>query len=87
LRLVSFADPQSLQKEGFNLFTADQGAAQVDTKSVVRQGYIEKSNVSAVAEMGRMLDVTRAYTAISNLLQQQNDLQKTAIQQLADVPA
>ena len=87
LRLVSFANPQSLQKEGLNLFTADQGAAQVDTKSVVRQGFIEKSNVNAVAEMGRMLDVARAYTSISNLLQQQNDLQKNAIQQLADVPA
>ena len=87
LRLVSFANPQSLQKEGFNLFTADQGAAQADTKSVVRQGFIEKSNVNAVAEMGRMLDVARAYTSISNLLQQQNDLQKNAIQQLADVPA
>ena len=85
LRLVSFANPQSLQKEGFNLFTADQ--AQADTKSVVRQGFIEKSNVNAVAEMGRMLDVARAYTSISNLLQQQNDLQKNAIQQLADVPA
>jgi flagellar basal-body rod protein FlgF len=87
LRLVSFADRQSLQKEGFNLFTAGEGAAQADTKSVVRQGFIEKSNVSAVAEMGRMMDVARAYTSISNLLQQQNDLQKNAIQQLADVPA
>ena len=53
----------------------------------MRQRFIEKSNVNAVAEMGRMLDVARAYTSISNLLQQQNDLQKNAIQQLADVPA
>jgi flagellar basal-body rod protein FlgF len=87
LRLVSFADAQSLQKEGFNLFTTNQGAAQPDTKSVVHQGFIEKSNVKAVAEMGRMMEVARAYTSISNLLQQQNDLQKNAIQQLADVPA
>jgi flagellar basal-body rod protein FlgF len=87
LRLVSFADAQSLLKEGSNLLTAGQGAAQQDTKSAVRQGFIEKSNVNAVAEMGRMIEVTRAYTQISTLLQQQHDLQKSAIQQLADVPA
>jgi flagellar basal-body rod protein FlgF len=86
LRLVSFADAQKLLKEGLNLYTAGEGSAQPDTKSVVRQGFIEKSNVNAVAEMSRMMEVTRAYTAISTLLQPQSDLHKTAIQQLADVP-
>jgi flagellar basal-body rod protein FlgF len=90
LRLVSFADAQKLLKEGSNLYTAGaggEGTAQADTKSVIHQGYIEKSNVNAVAEMSRMIEVTRAYTQISTLLQQQSDLHKTAIQQLADVPA
>jgi flagellar basal-body rod protein FlgF len=90
LRLVSFADAQKLLKEGSNLYaagTGGEGAAQADTKSVFHQGYIEKSNVNAVAEMSRMIEVTRAYTQISTLLQQQSDLHKTAIQQLADVPA
>jgi DNA invertase Pin-like site-specific DNA recombinase len=31
--------------------------------------------------------VTRAYTEVSTILQQQSDLQKSAIQQLAEVPA
>ena len=70
-----------------DLGSAGEGAPQPDTKSVVRQGFIEKSNVNAVAEMSRMIEVTRAYTQISTLLQQQHDLHKTAIQQLADVPA
>ena len=87
LRLVNFADAQRLLKEGLNLYSAGQGAAQADTKSAVRQGFIEKSNVNAVAEMSTMIEVTRAYTQISTLLQQQSDLHKTAIQQLADVPA
>jgi flagellar basal-body rod protein FlgF len=86
LRLVNFSDAQRLLKEGLNLYSAGQGAAQADTKSAVRQGFIEKSNVNAVAEMSRMMEVTRAYTALSTLLQQQSDLHKTAIQQLADVP-
>lgn len=86
LRLVSFADAQKLLKEGANLYSAGDGAAQPDATSVVQQGFIEKSNVSAVSEMSRMIEVTRAYTQISTLLQQQSDLHKTAIQQLADVP-
>ena len=87
LRLVSFADAQKLLKEGSNLYSAGEGAAQPDTKATVQQGFIEKSNVNAVAEMSNMIEVTRAYTQISNLLQQQSDLHKSAIEKLADVPA
>ena len=87
LRLASFTDAQKLLKEGLNLYSGDAAAAQPDTKSTVRQGYIEKSNVNAVAEMSRMIEVTRAYTQISTLLQQQSDLHKSAIEKLADVPA
>jgi flagellar basal-body rod protein FlgF len=66
LRLVSFADAQKLLKEGSNLYSAGEGgAAQPDTKSQLQQGYLEKSNVSSVAEMSRMIQVTRTYTQIS----------------------
>jgi flagellar basal-body rod protein FlgF len=88
LRLVSFTDAQQVLKEGFNLYAAGEGGApQADTKSKVQQGFIEKSNVNSVVEMSRMMEVSRAYTSISTLMQQQAELQKNAIQQLADVPA
>jgi flagellar basal-body rod protein FlgF len=87
LRLVSFADAQSLLKQGGNLFAAGASAPQQDLKSTVQQGFVEKSNVNAVAEMSRMMEVMRTYTQISTLMQQQNDLQKSAIEKLADVPA
>ena len=64
-----------------------KASPQPDTKSTLRQGFIEKSNVNAVAEMSRMIEVTRAYTQIATLLQQQSDLHKSAIEKLADVPA
>ena len=85
LRLSSFADAQKLVKEGFNLYSGT--AAQPDTKSVVRQGFIEKSNVNSVTEMSRMIEITRTYTQIAALLTQQSDLHRTAIEKLADVPA
>jgi flagellar basal-body rod protein FlgF len=87
LRLVSFPEAQKMLKEGLNLYAAGEGSPQPDTKSALRQGFIEKSNVNAVAEMSRMIEVTRAYTQISTLLQQQSDLHKSAIEKLADVPA
>ncbi|MBR1212376.1 flagellar basal-body rod protein FlgF [Bradyrhizobium sp. JYMT SZCCT0180] len=88
LRIVSFADAQKLVKDGGNLYSAGQGVApQPDTTSRVNQGYVEKSNVNSVTEMSRMIEITRAYTQISALLQQQSDLHKSAIEKLAEVPA
>jgi flagellar basal-body rod protein FlgF len=87
LRLVSFADAQKLLKDGSNLYSAGTATAQPDTASRVRQGFVEKSNVNSVTEMSRMIEVTRTYTQIANLLQQQSDLHKSAIEKLADVPA
>ena len=83
LKMVSFASPQQLVKEGSNLYS---GNGTADTTSRVRQGFIEKSNVNSVLEMSRMIEVTRTYTQISALLQQQHDMHKTAIDKLADVP-
>jgi flagellar basal-body rod protein FlgF len=87
LRIVSFADAQKLVKEGSNLYSGTSVAAQPDATSRVRQGYVEKSNVNSVTEMSRMIEITRTYTQISALLQQQSDLHKSAIEKLADVPA
>ena len=50
------------------------------------QGAIEKSNVRGVVEMSRMIEITRTYTQIASMLQQQNDLGQTAIDKLAEVP-
>jgi flagellar basal-body rod protein FlgF len=88
LRMVSFAQAQKLLKEGSNLYSAGEGAtAAPDTTSRLRQGFIEKSNVNSVTEMSRMIEITRTYTQVSALLQQQSDLHKSAIEKLADVPA
>lgn len=87
LRLVSFPNAQKMLKEGYNLYAAGEGGTPTpDTKSTVRQGFIEQSNVNAVSEMSRMMEVSRAYTQIATLMQQQAELQKSAIQALADVP-
>lgn len=87
LRIVGFDRPSQLQKDGSGTFLMPNTVAQVpDTTSRLVQGAVEKSNVSSVLEMARMIEVTRSYTQIASLLQQQGDLNRTAIEKLAEVP-
>jgi flagellar basal-body rod protein FlgF len=87
IRLVTFTDPQRLQKDGSSTFNPTAGAQpQPATTGGIIQGAVEKSNVRGVVEMSRMIEITRAYTQIDGLLQQQNDLSQSAIDKLAEVP-
>jgi flagellar basal-body rod protein FlgF len=88
LRLVRFAQPQQLRKDGTSNFIAAEGVTpEAAANSTIQQSFVEKSNINAVMEMTRMIDITRTYTQIANMLQQHSDMRRTAIQQLAEVPA
>jgi flagellar basal-body rod protein FlgF len=88
LRVVRFAQPQNLQKDGLSNFVAPGGTvAQPVTNVNIQQSVLEKSNINSVLEMTRLIDVTRTYTQIATMIQQQHDLRRNAIQQLAEVPA
>jgi flagellar basal-body rod protein FlgF len=90
LRLVTFANPHSLRKDGASTFQAPDGMTPEPLaagKAHVVQGAIEKSNVRPVIEMTRMIELTRAYTEIASIMQQQGDMRKNSIQQLSEVPA
>ncbi len=54
---------------------------------IVVQGAIEKSNVNGVAAMARMIEITRSYTDIANVLQQQSDQRRSALSQLSQTPS
>ncbi len=89
LRLVNFANLQQLHKDGNSMFAAGNGVQSqpVDTTTTVVQGTVEKSNVHAVVEMSRMIELTRSYAQVAAMLQQQADLGQSSIDKLADVPA
>jgi flagellar basal-body rod protein FlgF len=88
LQLVNVDQPQRLQKDGGSNFMAPAGVnvnpAPPGTRVV--QGAIEKSNVNGVAEMARMIEITRSYTDIANILQQQSDQRRNALSQLSQPP-
>jgi flagellar basal-body rod protein FlgF len=86
LRVVRFANAQSLTNEGANLFASAQ-PAQPDTASRVLSGAIERSNVKPVLEMSRLIDVNRSYTSISSMISRMDELRRSAISRLADASA
>jgi flagellar basal-body rod protein FlgF len=88
LRLVSFEQAARLQKDGGSLFRAPDGLLpQPAVRASVTQGAIEKSNVRAVVEMTRMIEITRTYTQVATMLQQHSELRRSSIEKLGTAPA
>jgi len=85
LSVVEFADPQSLTREGNNLWSGGTPSPAKNTE--VLQGSIERSNVSGVDEMSQMIRVQRAYEQIATIMQQQSDLRTSAVQRLGSMAA
>ena len=88
LQIVNFDQPRRLQKDGGSTFMAPNGVNPdpAPPGTTVVQGAIEKSNVNGVAEMTRLIEVTRSYTDIANILQQQSDQRRNALSQLSQAP-
>lgn len=87
LRIATFRDAQDLSKDGASLFKSDATPTDATTRTRLIQGAIEKSNVRPIAEMSRLVEVTRAYENVTAMLSRHDDIRRSAIEKLADVPA
>jgi flagellar basal-body rod protein FlgF len=86
LKLVNVPNPQILVNEGQNLFSTPaplQAAQAKDYKLAV--GEIEKSNVKAVQEISRLMELSRAYQNVSSLMQRTDEIRRSSLSRLADV--
>lgn len=70
--LVTVEDRTRLFREAGVLFRADGATLPVEDGRIV-QGFLEASNVSAVAEMARMIEVQRAYEYGQKLMDQEDE--------------
>ena len=86
LRIVDVADPQALVSEGANLFSSPGGATPLPPGPRVASASLERSNVKSVLEMTRLMEVSRSYTSIAGIVSKTDELRRTAIGRLADVP-
>ena len=89
LQMVSFDQPQRLQKAGASQFTAPNGVnpGPLPANTRVVQGALEKSNVPAIAMMARMIEITRSYSDIAAILSQEDGQRRSALQQLSQAPS
>ena len=82
LGVYSFETPAALEKAGTNLWSPGDQAAEAVELPEVRQGVVEQSNVNAIFEVTRMIEISRAYTSASRLVKDADELRKNAISTL-----
>ncbi|UPH71830.1 flagellar hook-basal body complex protein [Abyssibius alkaniclasticus] len=70
--LVTPEDPAALNRRDGVLFVYDGPLSPVEAPSL-RQGFVEGSNVSAVSEITRMIEVQRSYELGQKLLDQEHE--------------
>ena len=83
LRVVEFPDTGTLKKVGETLFSGEN--PQPSTLPRLVQGQIEKSNVRAVAQISRLIEVGRAYEAVASWMSKVDEQRRDAIEKLAQV--
>ena len=86
--VVRLADLSQLSKQGDNLYVDNGGQTpQAATNVVMQQGMVEKSNVQPIAEITNMINVTRAYEQVQNMIGSTQDLASKAIDSLGKLAA
>ncbi len=84
LDLVDVSQPDKLAKVGGALFRAEEGNEEVllSAETVVRQGYVEDSNVNISEEMVTMIHALRAFESYQKAIQTMDGLDSTATNQI-----
>ena len=82
LRIVRFDDPQRLLMVAGGLMMADAPASEVAFPQV-EQGMIENSNVEAIREMTRMIEVHRSYDRAKQLIDREDERIRTMMETYA----
>ncbi len=87
LMLVSFKDPTRLRKVGYTYYlaTKQSGNATYDKSTIVKTGYLEKSNVNAVGEMVKMITAQRVYDFNSRVITTIDQMLDKLVNQVAKI--
>lgn len=82
LGLSGFAEPQAMRRGADGLYEPGGQDPQPAPEARLAQGNIESSNVRAVVEMTRMMDLTRDYQAVTRMVEEGHELLRGAIGRL-----
>lgn len=83
--VTDFEDYNYLEKYGENMYNLVDGGTETEAAALVRQGYLEQSNVQVVKEMVEMINVTRAYETNQKIIQAIDDTLEKAVNSVGKV--
>ena len=69
LVIKDFEDYDYLRKYADTMYEPVKGATEKDPTALVRQGYLEQSNVNVITQMVNLITITRAYEANQKIIQ------------------
>ena len=86
LKLVRFKEGAEIIPIGDSLYqTTSNVEVEVAEEGMVRQGYLEASNVNMTAEMIKMMEVTRHFESTQQLIRGYDDMMDNAINVIGDL--
>ena len=81
---MTFDNPKYLKKIGNNLYDTQREPTRALGQRLVRQGFVEKSNVNPVSEMTALIETNRLVGMYQKVMDSHmNDLNRDAIEKLA----
>ncbi|MBI1361617.1 MAG: flagellar basal-body rod protein FlgF [Alphaproteobacteria bacterium] len=83
LNIVAFDAPAGLEKMGGNLWKANGQPTRAPEGMTVAGGALEGSNVNPVVELTHMIDISRTYEAVGQMLNQADQLRGSSIDKLS----
>jgi len=84
--VVRFEDRAALEKDGDNLYRNTSNLQpQAAPESRIRQGMLESSNVRPIIEITRMIEVTRSYEQMTNMVESESDLARRTVDRMGRV--
>jgi flagellar basal-body rod protein FlgF len=84
LKLVGFANEYKLTPVGAGLYETDETPGPAPGAKVM-QGMLESSNVEPILEINSLIELSRAYQTTQQMLENDHDLRRRTIRQLAQV--
>lgn len=86
LKVVEFDDLARMQKRGGSLFETTEAPKQAENSELL-QGHLETSNVSAISELTRMIDVQRSYEGVKQMLDREAERLRNSVRKLGSPQA
>lgn len=85
LLMKDFTDTATLRKVGSNLIEKTDETEEKQFEGIIKQGYLEQSNVNAINEMINMITILRSYEASQKVLQAQDGTLEKVVNEVGAV--